>query len=493
MLTLTAFSVLTRLLGFIYKIYMTRIMSTTELGIYNLTLSIYMVLITIVGSSIPLTISKITSTNKALNCESKTKYSVTSSLVLTSAVAIFLSIIVLLCKPLLTLIIGNSLGYEIIISLLPSIFFTAVYSQLRGYLWGLENYFAVSIIEFIEQILRILFCMAFIMLNIFKSPVIAVGTALSIACGLSTLIGLYLYFKNGGKLKYKNGYYKEIIKSTVPLTLVRILGSLLQPIIAIIVPLKLVSYGISHEMALSELGIVMGMTMPLLSIPSTIIGALCMILIPKISSATLDKNKTQAHQINYYLNFTISCVFIFIPIFIILGQDICNFVFANNSAGIYLQISAWIMIPLGLCQITTSILNALNQERKTFIYFILSNIALISGLWILPRFIGIQSMLICIGISSLIQFLLNTIKIKKLTQLKTNIGRYLINHILISIPIALITKYSYDILCIILPEFFAIALACVISVIGFISLLFVFNILDIKVTKQYFLRYKIQE
>jgi O-antigen/teichoic acid export membrane protein len=97
---------------------------------------------------------------------------------------------------LLIFILGGNLGYQIILSLIPSIIFTALYSQIRGYLWGIENYFAVSIVEFVEQILRIVFCMIFVSLKLFSSPVISVGVALSIACGLSTLYGYILYFKN---------------------------------------------------------------------------------------------------------------------------------------------------------------------------------------------------------------------------------------------------------------------------------------------------------
>ena len=82
MLTLTVFSVLTRFLGFLYKIYLSRIMSTYELGVYSLTLSVYMVLITIVASSIPLTISKITANNRTTNKEKNTYYSITASLIL---------------------------------------------------------------------------------------------------------------------------------------------------------------------------------------------------------------------------------------------------------------------------------------------------------------------------------------------------------------------------------------------------------------------------
>ena len=196
MLTLTAFSVLTRFLGFLYKIYLSRIMSTYELGVYSLTLSVYMVLITIVASSIPLSISKIASNNRSLNKEYNTHYSVTSSLILSTIVSIVLVIGIILAKPLLVWILGGQLGFEIIITLIPSIIFSALYSQIRGYLWGYENYFSVSMVEFIEQILRIVFCMLFVSLKIFPSPVISVGVALSIACGISTLYGYYLYFKN---------------------------------------------------------------------------------------------------------------------------------------------------------------------------------------------------------------------------------------------------------------------------------------------------------
>lgn len=488
MLTLTMFSVITRCLGFIYKIYLTKIMSTTELGIYNLTLSVYMVLITIVGSSIPLTISKITSVNNSNDKKEFTNYSVTSSLILTTTLSLCLSLLIIISQPLLTLIIGDALGYQIIIYLLPSLIFTAIYSQLRGYLWGLENYFAVSIVEFIEQILRIVFCIIFVLLGVFNSPVIAVSCALSIACGISTILGIFLYYKNGGKFKYKNGYYKEIIKSSLPLTAIRFFGSILQPLIAVILPIQLNKLGMSKDMALSELGIVMGMTMPLLSIPSTIIGALCMILIPKVSSSTKDKRNIN-RQINYYLNFTISCVFIFIPIFIAIGPSACEFVFNNSTAGIYLQYASWTMLPLGIAQITTSILNALNQERKSFIYYIISSFILVASVFILPKYIGIQAIVFGSGLSSTILAILNIMKIKKLTNLKPNIIGPCISHILVSLPVILLINLLKNVLDNILTQFVSLGICSIVGVVSYITLLFVFNVLDIKIVKDYLLKF----
>ncbi|MBQ7351939.1 MAG: oligosaccharide flippase family protein [Clostridia bacterium] len=473
------FSVLTRCLGFLYKIYLSRVMSTMELGVYNLTLSIYMVVITLVGSSIPLTISKIATTNKTKNKEFNTNYSVTSSLILSIGLALITCFCILILKTPLIAIIGNNLGFQIIISLIPSIIFTAIYSQIRGYLWGYENYFAVSMVEFIEQILRIIFCMIFVTLNIFSSPVIAVGTALSIACGISTLYGIILYLKNGGKFKFKKGYFKEIIRSSAPLTGVRLFGSLINPTVSVLLPILLTSYGISKEIALSELGIITGMSMPLLSIPSTIIGALCMVLVPRINSS-INNNENLNTQISNYIQFSIICLFIFLPIFIILGVPICSYVFENLSAGLYLSFSAWIIIPMGISQITSSILNALNQEQKSFIYYIISSLFMLIAIFILPQFVGIKAMTYSIGISSIVLSLLNIKKIKKLTGFSPKIINLLIVHLLLNLPIILITKLTYNCLNIIMTPFFAIAFSCVVCVLGYIALLFCFNILNFK-------------
>jgi len=210
-----------------------------------------------------------------------------------------------------------------------------------------------------------------------------------------------------------------------------------------------------------------------------------MILIPRISSTNTMENKNNTkEQINYYLKFTISCIFMFIPIFIALSLPICNFVFNNTSAGLYLKYTCWTMIPLGLNQITTSILNALNQENKTFIYYIISSLIMLSLVFILPKYLGVSAMIHSIGISSIIQLMLNIIKLYKLTNIKTHIMSLIISHTLISIPIVLIIEYSYKIFNILCSQFLTIALTCIISVLSYIALLFVFNILEFNKTKE---------
>ena len=488
MLTLTLFTVFTRCLGFIYKIYLTKVMTTTELGIYNISLSIFMVLLTIVGSSIPLTISKLTAKNISTGKENNTSYSVTSALILNILITAFLSLLSLISKPLLSLVIGDSIGYTIIVALLPSVLFTAVYSQIKGYLWGIENYFAVSIVEFIEQIIKILLVIVFVHSSLYSNPLIAITNAMNISCGISTVYGIILYLKNQGRFKYKKGYFKDIIVSSTPLTCIRLLSSLLGPIVSIIIPLRL-STIISRTEALGTIGILTGMSMPLLSIPSTIIGALCMILVPRVSSE--DKSSIN-NQINYYIIFTISCVFLFIPSFLVLGVPVCELIFNNTEAGIFLSNYSWVMLPIGISQITTAILNALNQETKTFIYFIISNVIMILFTLIFTPLIGAGILALGLGISSSITSYLNIIKIKKLLATKTSIIKTTIYHILLSLPSIMLTKYTYQILNRYVHSILAISISGIVSVISLLCLLFAFNIISIPTIKSYLARNKIK-
>jgi O-antigen/teichoic acid export membrane protein len=235
----------------------------------------------------------------------------------------------------------------------------------------------------------------------------------------------------------------------------------------------------NREAALGELGVIMGMSLPIITIPSTIIGSLCMILVPKVSSEKTNNDKLKI-QIENYIMFSLVCLFAFIPIFIVLGAPLCQFVFNNIQSGIYLCYSTWIIVPMGIAQITTSILNALNQENKTFIYFVISSMFMITSIIFLPKFIGILAMSFAIGISNIILSILNLYKIKKLTNYSSQIIKKLIIQLLISLPVILITNITYNWMNIIFNKITTIICCGIISISAYVMLLFIFNILSYK-------------
>ena len=68
--TITFFAIITRLLGFFLRIYLSRAVGAEALGKYQIALSVLSVLLTVIASGIPLTISKMTSA--ALSDKQKT-------------------------------------------------------------------------------------------------------------------------------------------------------------------------------------------------------------------------------------------------------------------------------------------------------------------------------------------------------------------------------------------------------------------------------------
>ena len=137
------------------------------------------------------------------------------------------------------------------------------------------------------------------------------------------------------------------------------------------------------------------------------------------------------------------------------------------------------MIPMGISQITTSILNSLNQESKTFIYYIISSIALFACILILPKYVGIYALMFGLGLSMLITAILNIIKINKtINSNKTYLG-IICKLVIILIPCTLLTKFIYNIIILILPNFITLIICGLISVIGYSILMVCFGIVDI--------------
>ncbi len=460
--------------------------STEMLGIYTIAVSIFIVLATALNSGLPVTVSKMTAENFVDKKYRKIHAIVTSSLILSIIIGVCLVLILLISKNLFNIALNNdSTVYYLLITMIPAVLFTGVYAPFRGYLWGMENYLKVSVVEFVEQIIRIASCFILFLIVDKTNSIYAAGISLSIACVLSTILGIIFYYTSKGKIKYEKGNFVPVLKSSGAITGVRMASSLMQPIIAIILPIQLVVMaGFTQEQALSQLGIAMGMTMPILSIPSTIIGSLAMALIPKISSLVKEEKNTElVKQINSAIIFTLCCSFIVIPIFSAFGELICMLIFNNSLAGEYLSNASWLMITMGLSQLTTSILNSLGLEVKTFIYYIISSVFLIGSVLLLPGYVGIYALLYGLGISSLIVSILNIIKINKTIKNNNFYLKSLLHLIMITIPMIYLAKFSYNLMSKVFTPLYSLIVISGLTFIFYVALLVVAGLIDISFIK----------
>ncbi len=482
------FSILTRLLGFLFRIYLSRELGAELLGVYHVAFSIFMVFVVLVSSGIPLAVSKLTAVYRVKNDKKAEASITTSALIVGLAVAIFICAIILIFQNSIGALFTDNRTILIIITLLPAIVASAVYSAFRGALWGTQNYFSVCWTELAEQIVRII---AFFVLasTIFDATqgAITAGVAMSVACVASAILVMVAYFADKRKLASPRGFYKPLLRSAMPVTGVRAASSLIQPLIAVLFPLMMVFHGFTNEQAMSLYGIAMGMTFPLLFLPSTVVGALSFALIPELSTA-LAKNQQDLvkERIKSSLLFSTLVSALFIPFFMGAGEGIGVFLYDNATSGVYLSRAAWVMIPLGLSNITSSILNSYNLEVRSFIHNVIGGVALILCVVCLSGVLGVDSLIWGFGICMLLTTGLNLWLIKRHTGFNLGLTRSTIMMLLFIIPSTLLCHFTYNLCIAIFNYFFTLCVCGIVSIASFLLLCWVFKIVDISFFLQKF-------
>ena len=471
------FTGLTRLLGFIFRIWLSRTIGAEALGVYQISFSVFMVLLTLVSSGIPLIISRLTAkhvTNKDKKAEYQT---LTTAIVISLILSLIICAIVLIFQNPISHIFADESCMAILLMLLPALVFSSVYSAIRGNLWGRNKYITSCSAELFEQVVRMVICYLLLcgIWPIF-SGAIGAALSLSIACVFSCLFVIFLYFKSGGRFaKPKN--YKEIIKTSTPITLIRVASSLIQPVIAIIIPLRLVSAGYTSSQSLSLFGIATGMTLPLLFIPMTIIGSLSYALVPDLSSALAKKDENYiSSRTTTSLVFSLFVAFFIVPIFMGAGENIGSFFFDNSYSGILLSSSAWIIIPMCITNISSSILNAVGLEIKSFKNYIVGSVMMLLCIWFLPKYVGINALTYAMGTCFTMSSILNIRMIKKQVCPSLKLKKYFFMFVCFLIPTAAITSFSTNILNNFIPLFFNLAISCSLGATFFIMLCLIFNV-----------------
>jgi len=216
-------------------------------------------------------------------------------------------------------------------------------------------------------------------------------------------------------------------------------NSLSMSLVSILLPMRLISSGLTESETMASFGSALGQAIPLLSIPTMLIGSFTLVLVPEISENFYKKHAFYLKRdIEKALKFTVFLTCLFIPVFLVCGSEIGVLVFNGHECGEYLSKSALLMLFMSLSSITTSMLNSMGLEHKTLIYYIISGLFMLLSIWFLPKYLGIYSLIIgllCIyGLTSL----LNLILLNKNCPKKPSYAKFLLCSTLFLIPTSLL-------------------------------------------------------
>ena len=439
-ITLTAFTVAERLLGFLFKIYLSREIGAVGMGIYSVAQSFFFVLLTLLTSGIPLVVSKLTAKDKSLGasvCSAALLFELTVSLVICSIVLIFQ-------KPIGALF-ADQTSMTLVLIMLPALVFSGVYSAFRGVLWGEKKFTTVSVVELIEQIARITCCV--VLFGLFDSKINSVAISMSAACAVSALFCVLFYFCGKRKLKSPKTQLKPLIATSLPITLSRTTSSVNNYIIAIAVPFLLMSSGLNTEQSMYVFGSCVGMALPLLYLPITVVGSLAFVMIPTLSEAyAAGDKKSMQKQIEGALSFSIIIAAVVLPAFCALGEPLGTFIYNNTDAGIFLRKSAWLLLPLSFENIASSMLNSLDLEKKSLINYLIGAGSMYIICFAFYSRFNMDVFMAAFGGSLVISSVLDVIDIKRRTGIRLSFFKPMLICLAAAYPAWLFTQYVFSII-----------------------------------------------
>ncbi|MBQ2714694.1 MAG: oligosaccharide flippase family protein [Clostridia bacterium] len=412
-LTISGLSILTRALSFGFRIYLSNALGAENLGVYQISLSVFFLFATL-SAGLPLVTSRKTATALALGKNNESSF-LSASLLIGLSLSATLCTLFYLLPELFSPLFSDVRCTPIFTLLLPSCLSTTVYGIIRGWFWGRKNYSLFAITEFVECVIRIALGLLLINGIIFSiDGVHATALSFTISDYVCTGILVLLFFSFGGKLAKPQGF-REITKTALPLTAVRIYNSLVNSLIAIIVPAMLIKYGFDKSVAVADYGRAMGMAIPLLLTPSTLTGSLATVLVPELATLKAKNNHYELKQkINASLVFCILCSSLFVALFLPLGKEIGVFLYNDESAGTFVSISAFIMLPMSINGITTTILDSLGLEMKTMKNYVIGSAFLIAVLFLFPSLIGTYAISLGLGLSYVVTGGLNILELRKI-------------------------------------------------------------------------------
>lgn len=293
-----------RVLGFFYRIYLSRTLGAQGMGLLAMVGPVLGFAITVAVAGIPVALAKIVAERAALRPHTISTVMRISLIFVTFTGLTMVGLLLLFSHLISHHLLTDPRSSLALLFMSPLLLIIPWSAVLRGYFQGLRRMTAPAIAQILEQIVRILLVMWLMKLFLPRGLAwAAAGAAAGSAAGeLLALLVLATAYMLGPKrplslppsaagfLEDAWSVTREILSIAVPVTITRLVASLTDLLDAAMIPRRLELGGFSRNQATAYLGSLSGMAIPLLFFPTVITLALAENLVPAISQALAQGN-----------------------------------------------------------------------------------------------------------------------------------------------------------------------------------------------------------
>ena len=371
-LLLTAAGFLCRLLGFFYRIFLSRTIGAEGLGIYNMVHPVYGICFALCGGSIQTALSQYIAAHESQG-RKVFRTGLTISMVLSGILAFlvcqypaWIASRILMeprCAPYLP-VMGLSLP------------FASFHACANGYCYGAQRSRVPAFSQVAEQVVRM--SLVFLIAGKWAAEGTEITVRLAVYGHLIGEIGaasfnllcLGLFPPQGRNMERaeESSCLMPLMTLALPLIGNRLILNLLAGAEAVWIPNRLQMSGLSDAEAFSVYGILTGMALPFILFPSAITNSIAVLLLPSVAKDQAEgRTESISGSVSMALRYSLYMGILCIGIFVLFGCPLGISVFKEEQAGHCMQILAWLCPFLYLAATMGSILNGLGCTRTTFL------------------------------------------------------------------------------------------------------------------------------
>ncbi|MEG1632861.1 MAG: MATE family efflux transporter [Oscillospiraceae bacterium] len=424
---LTGASVLIRLIGMAFQVWLAGRIGPAGIGLFQLVMSVELLCVTFAVSGIRFAVTRLVA--EELGCGRPG--GVSAAMRRCCAYSLFFGVaaaaVLRLCaEPIGFLWIGDArtvLSLRVLALGLP---FISLSSVLSGYFTACGRVWKPSLVHLLEQLVSV----ALVAFFLLRSPVgdiekncAAVTTGVTVSDLLSFLMMLAAYLgdrrRHGGGIIRAPRMTSRMLVVALPLAASAYARSALSTLEHLLVPRGLKKAGFSADSALAGYGVIQGMVMPIIGFPSCLLLSLAELIVPELTSAQMRRDEAGISRIvslllRRTLLFSLACA----ALLYLFAGPLGEAIYHSNEAGRYIRLLAPLVPIMYTDMVADGCLKGLGQQMWNMAINLLDASLGVLLVWtLLPRG-ALTAYIAIIYINECINFLLSMHRLMKITHIR---------------------------------------------------------------------------
>lgn len=424
---LTASNITTGILGFIFSIYLSKLLGAEGMGLYGLIMPVYNLFICLMTAGIIAAISQLSAIYSSKGHFNNLYKTIKSVAVFNIIWSIIIGVLVFLFSYYISKYgIKDTRTLTALRITCPAMIFIALSNIFKGYFLGISKIALPSFIDILEKAMRIVTIS--LLVYVFHAKTISSLVALaygSLAIGeLQSLLLLFFYYKlvkrkmpiGTDKPERRSQLLFNVLIISLPLCLNGFIGNIFATLSTLIVPRRLIAAGFEYSTALGLIGRFSGMALTIVTFPLIVVSSINQLLVPDLSQ-TMSEGKCyeatmrikKVMKIAFLLGLATTIICNLIP------NSLGEMFYDRSDLGLYISIGS-LSAPIFFVSNTMfGILNGLNRQTIILRNSVIVSIVELLFLFILTSIpsINILGYGITMFITSSLSLLINYREIKK--------------------------------------------------------------------------------